>query len=216
MSNTLPTKANLIALKNTYSLAKNGLELMDQKKQILINELLSYTAKIQQLRGLIVDIFAYAYSSLIRSNVTLGLITNLTKYFEIDDNYQLKYKTLMGVTIPTLEHQNFVTIDLGNSAYPVGLTNTFFDDTLISFLKIKDLIITLANIDSTCYRLALNIKKTNKRTNALKNIIIPNLEIDIAYVTNYLEEHEREEFSKNKLSKKILYEKKQAKLSQNC
>jgi V/A-type H+-transporting ATPase subunit D len=208
MSNTLPTKANLIQLKNTLVLASSGLELLNQKKQILINELLSYTGKIKELRSYIVEAFDYAYSSLIRSNVTLGLITDLTKFFELDNNYSIKYKTVMGVTIPTLEHSPFKTLNLDDSAYPVGITNTFFDDTIASFNKIKSIILTLANIDSTCYRLALNIKKTNKRTNALKNIIIPALEEDIFYVTNYLEEHEREEFSKNKLSKKLLSNKK--------
>ena len=38
--NMFPTKGNLIRAKNSYALAKQGYELMDKKRNILIRELM--------------------------------------------------------------------------------------------------------------------------------------------------------------------------------
>ena len=38
--NTFPTKGNLILAKNSLALAKQGYELMDKKRNILIRELM--------------------------------------------------------------------------------------------------------------------------------------------------------------------------------
>ena len=50
-------------------------------------------------------------------------------------------------------------------------------------------------------RLATNIKKTQKRANALKNITIPKFESLTKEIQNALEEKEREEFSRLKVIK---------------
>ncbi len=39
--NTFPTKGNLILAKNSLTLARQGYELMDKKRNILIKELMS-------------------------------------------------------------------------------------------------------------------------------------------------------------------------------
>ena len=51
------------------------------------------------------------------------------------------------------------------------------------------------------YRLATNIKKTQKRANALKNITIPTYTTLVSSISNALEEKEREEFTRLKVIK---------------
>ena len=51
------------------------------------------------------------------------------------------------------------------------------------------------------HRLAYNIKKTQKRANALQNITIPNYEVLVKTIENALEEKEREEFTRLKVIK---------------
>ena len=59
----------------------------------------------------------------------------------------------------------------------------------------------LAEVDSSVYRLADAISKTQKRANALKNIVIPRYEAEIREISDQLEEKEREEFSRMKVIK---------------
>lgn len=50
------------------------------------------------------------------------------------------------------------------------------DEACQQFEKVKELTIRLAEIENSAYRLAYNIKKTQKRANALSNITIPKYE----------------------------------------
>lgn len=61
--------------------------------------------------------------------------------------------------------------------------------------------VILAEVENSVYRLANAIRKAQKRANALKNIVIPDFEHNIKFITDALEEKEREEFSRQKVIK---------------
>lgn len=61
----------------------------------------------------------------------------------------------------------------------------------------------LAEVETSIYRLADAIKKTQKRANALENIVIPGLDETIRFITDALEEKEREEFARLKVIKRV-------------
>jgi len=71
----------------------------------------------------------------------------------------------------------------------------------MNFLKVKELTIKLAEIENSVYKLAYAVKRTQKRVNALKNIVIPRFEKNIHSISGSLEEKEREEFSRLKVIK---------------
>ena len=48
--NTFPTKGNLILAKNSLTLAKQGYELMDKKRNILIRELMELIDKASSIQ----------------------------------------------------------------------------------------------------------------------------------------------------------------------
>ena len=62
--------------------------------------------------------------------------------------------------------------------------------------------VRLAQTQSSIYRLADAIKKTQKRANALNNIMIPQFTRDIKYITEALDEKEREDFTRLKVVKR--------------
>ena len=67
----------------------------------------------------------------------------------------------------------------------------------------KELTIRLSMVENAAYRLAANIKKTQKRANALKNITIPHYKQLTKDISNALEEKEREEFTRLKVIKRM-------------
>src|SRR5699024_4343425 len=89
------------------------------------------------------------------------------------------------------------------SHYGLQNTNSQLDQAFVCFAKCKELTVVLAEVENSIYRLAVSIKKTQCRANALKNIIIPGFEENIHFISNALEEKEREEFSRLKVIRRI-------------
>ena len=87
---------------------------------------------------------------------------------------------------------------------PYGLhsSNASLDDAFVKFVEVKRMSAELAEIENSVFRLSDAIKKTTRRANALKNIMIPRFQADIKFINEVLEEREREEFSRMKLIKK--------------
>ena len=73
--NTFPTKGNLILAKNSLALAKQGYELMDKKRNILIRELMELIDKASSIQTEIDSTYAAAYAALQQANIELGIHT---------------------------------------------------------------------------------------------------------------------------------------------
>lgn len=192
-----PTKGNLLAIKKSNTLAHLGYELMDRKRNILIREMMTLIESVKSLRDEMTNIFQKAYQALQEANITLGVVNDIAKAIPIDDGLEITYRSVMGVDIPILNYKA-KTVTL---SYGIASTNTKFDYAYKNFLKVRDLTIKLAEIDNAAYRLAYAIRKTQKRANALKNIVIPDFESNIKFISESLEEKEREEFSRLKIIK---------------
>ncbi|MBQ8194211.1 MAG: V-type ATP synthase subunit D [Oscillospiraceae bacterium] len=193
-----PTKGNLIKAKRSLRQARMGYELMDRKRNILIREMVELTDEAKKLRDSIDATYTEAYKALQRANISMGVVSDIAQTFPVDDSLTLSMRSVMGVELPKLSAEEQV---LGIS-YSMYQTNSSFDTAYISFNKAKAITVKLAEIENSIYRLAIAIKKTQKRANALKNIMIPKFENMVKFITNALEEKEREEFSRQKVIKK--------------
>lgn len=205
--NSFPTKGNLIKAKNSLALAKQGYELMDKKRNILIRELMELIDKAESIQSEIMDVYSVAYRSLQQANIELG-IRNVEAFSEavpIEENIQIKTRSIMGVEIPHTDYKAG-QMELTYSLY--GSTEAL-DRARSAFIKVKELSIELAAIENSAYRLAVNVKKTQKRANALQNITIPKYRELTKTITNALEEKEREEFTRLKVIKKQMNAKKE-------
>lgn len=194
-----PTKGNLIKVKRSLKQAMLGYELMDRKRSILVREMVALTDEARELRSSIDSTFSEAYTALRSANITLGVVALLADAVPLENSLSLSSRSVMGVELPK------VTADITQPAepsYPMIETNSEFDRAFICFNKVKELTVRLAELENSVYRLAVAIKKTQKRRNALKNIMIPRFEQQVRFISNALEEKEREEFSRQKVIKK--------------
>lgn len=198
---TFPTKGNLILAKNSLALAKQGYELMDKKRNILIRELMELIDEAKGIQSEIDTTFKTAYQALQTANIVMGIhnVETIAHTVPIEDSIQIKTRSIMGTEIPLVQSKKEPLKPC--SAY-YG-TNESFDAARVSFEKVKDLTIRLSMVENAAYRLAVNIKKTQKRANALKNITIPNYEELVHTIQNALEEKEREEFTRLKVIKRM-------------
>lgn len=192
-----PTKGNLIAMKKSSSLAHMGYELMDRKRNILTREMMSLLDDVKLLRDEITVTYERAYYALQQANMTLGIISDIVEAVPVDNGIHISYRSVMGVEIPNVL---YAKQDL-TLTYGMEHANSKLDYAYRCFYKVKEMTIILAEVENSVYRLANAIRKAQKRANALKNIVIPDFEGNIKFITDALEEKEREEFSRQKVIK---------------
>lgn len=200
-----PTKGNLISTKKSLQLARLGYELLDRKRNILIRELLSMIDSANSLRGKIEDVYIKAYKALERANITLGMISEIAKSVPIEESISISCRSVMGVEIPIVNMEEKPL----KMFYGFTSTNSNLDIAYKCFDDVKKMTLVLAEVENSIFRLAIAIKKTQSRANALKNIIIPRFETTVKFITDSLEEKDREEFSRLKVIKSQKSNKKQ-------
>lgn len=194
-----PTKGNLILSKKALQLAALGYELLDRKRNILIRELMGLVEKAEELRSSIEETYKDAYSALQLANISMGVITPFADCIPIENGVKITSASVMGVELPkvSLEKKPLQV------NYGFARTNSQLDKAYLAFDKVKQTTVLLAEVENSIYRLSVAIKKTQRRANALQNIIIPRHEKTVKYITNSLEEKEREEFSRMKVIKAV-------------
>lgn len=199
MAQIFPTKANLMATQKSLSLAKLGYELMDRKRNILVREMMQLIGEAKDVEANINQVYDKAYKSLSIANITLGLCGDYARTIPVENSLNVDFRSVMGVEIPK------VSIDEAplHPYYGFDSTNSFLDEAYFNFNEAKKMAVKLAETEASIYRLADAVKKTQKRANALNNIMIPQFTATIKYISEALDEKEREDFTSLKAIKRI-------------
>ncbi|MEL7646705.1 MAG: V-type ATP synthase subunit D [Sedimentibacter sp.] len=187
-----PTKSNLIKAKSSLELSKKGYELLDKKRNILIKEMMVFVDKARSMQNEIYDVMAEAYAILQKANMTLGVknVEDISYSIPDDEHYDILLKSVMGVDIPMLKYKEEDIIP----TYGFYSTNASLDEARKMFIKAKLKMYELAEIENSVFKLAKEIQKTQKRTNALQHVQIPKYREQVKYIQEVLEEKEREDF----------------------
>ncbi len=187
-----PTKANLMKSKSMLDFSLKGYDLLDQKRNVLIKEVMSLVSYSEEIQNAIEEKFKSAYTSLQYANVIIGnvIINDLAESVPLDENYNILLHSVMGVEIPKVKYDKK---DIKPS-YGLFRSNVSFDSAFNEFNDIKYLIYELAEVETTVYKLAMEIKKTQKRANGLEKIQIPKYKYFVKTIEESLEEKEREDF----------------------
>ena len=195
----LPTKNNLIKLQNTIKQHKNGQELLDQKVLILKKKMENYKSMQDECIKQIEVILNDAEYTLKKAIVDVGFdeLIDITNSIKDDDTISIKYLSLMGVEVPSvISEDSSLTLNYG-----LYHTTSDVDNSITKFLKVKNEILKLTEIQNAIIRLKKAIEKVERRSNALKEVIIPKDETLAKKISNSLEETERDEFIRLKLLK---------------
>ena len=187
-----------MATKRSRALAQTGYELMDRKRNILVREMMSLMDDAARIQKEIDTVFQDAYAALAQANIRLGICDKIAEAVEIDDTVEMRWRSVMGVELPHIPDR----APSPRPEYGFAFTSSVLDEAYLKFRKVKELTREMAEIETSIYRLAQAIKKTQKRANALQNIVIPDFDHTIRVITEALEEKEREEFVRLKVIKR--------------
>lgn len=198
--NVTPTKSNLMAAQASLSFSKKGYEFLDKKRNVLIREMMSFMDRAKKIQKKMREIFEEAYEALIMANITIGIneVNEVAKSIPQATEFSVLTRSIMGVEISQIKYNVRELVP----CYSFYHTNTALDVALKRFHQVNYLIYELAEVEDSVYKLALEVKRTQKRTNALKNIQIPKYEALVKMISEMLEEKEREDFFRLKVLKK--------------
>lgn len=188
--NVAPTKSNLLAIKEQLSTAKNGYQLLEQKREILVMELMRIVEKVKLLERELDKQYQEAYPVLKNMLKTVGgdrveRIAHAVKY-----DFHMKEKKI------TAGGMNFDSIDveLPRQQLFYSFLGSYADSdkVMVDFFKLLKLLTEMASIRTVAWRLANEIKKTQRRVNSLNKMVIPQTLETKTYIESVLEERERE------------------------
>jgi V/A-type H+/Na+-transporting ATPase subunit D len=194
-----PTKTSLMRLKRELEFARLGHELLDQKRNILVIELLTLVDQAVEFQDRVEKHLAEAYRSLEEAVLSMGKlrVVHLAGGINIEASMTLEQRRVMGVELPVVrtsfsEHAPYFS--------PLG-TSFRIDQSIGEFKKALEMMGRLAELKVSIMRLAREVKKTIRKVNALEKIAIPNLEGSVGSIRGRLEENEREMFILMKMVK---------------
>ena len=194
-----PTRTNLIRLKKDLRFAREGYEILDRKREALTGELVRVAKEADSLQKEVWALLSTAYEAMEKARLVMGsdhvewaaLAVNKTV------DVHLRLRGIMGVAIPQIESRG----EPPKLLYSPGDTAAVLDEATAAFREVLLRIPQLSMLTAAVWRLANELKKTQRRVNALQHIFIPQYEATVLFIISSLEEREREETFRLKLLK---------------
>lgn len=200
MPNAAPTKSTLLQVRKTLGFAREGYELLEQKREFLVMELMHYVNRVKILEKEFSIKTGKLRSAYVRAVARDGLLPIIEKGERSRQDYSLNVQeySVMGLVLPDVQYEAdndsmpFAGIDAGPA----------LDALREAFRDLLGTLGELAGVKTSVWHLAREVRKTQRRVNALDKIVIPENEKMEKYITDVLEEAERESFYVTKMVRK--------------
>ena len=195
-----PTKSNLIRVKERLNIALEGYELLEQKREILVMELMHKVEQVKMLEREMDQRIVTAYPCLKRMLIAIGRERADKLAATVFYDYELTEKRvhIAGMNLLGLE------IKFPEAELKYSPANSFAecDETVIEFFGLLKVLTELAAVRTIAWRLAREVRKTQRRVNALEKMVIPTARETRVYIESALEERDRDAFFTSKLLKR--------------
>lgn len=198
--NVPPTKSNLLALKRQLAFAQEGYDLLEQKRQILVFEMMSRLERARGAELRVEQATSNAHAALQDAELDVGsdALDRAAIAVRLNHSATLSSQPLMGLRIPKVKQ------DVERPGVQFGFvgTSASTDRAMARFVELLPALAELAELENAVIRLARELRKTQRRCNALSKIFIPAHREAIGYISAALEEREREFLTVHILKKK--------------
>jgi V/A-type H+/Na+-transporting ATPase subunit D len=197
--NVAPTKSNLLKEKETLALAEEGYDLLERKREILMLELMKRIDEIKVLERELRRRSGTAYPVLRRMLLEAGRenVRELSVGVRADFAAKEHRIQVTGISMPALEAV------APEHRLQVSFMNSFADsdETAVEFSALLEVIASMAGLRAIVWRLAKEVRKTQRRVNALEKMVIPESKAIKGFIEASLDEREREAVFSTKLLK---------------
>ena len=198
--NIPPTKSNILQVSKSLEFAEEGFELLEQKRQILVLELMSRLERAKRIQEESDRALAGAFEALKRAQLASGSASLQQEAIAVPVESEIRIggNRVMGIDLPTVDARHG-KLDV---RFGIARTNATSDEVMAGFHRVLELLREMAEIESAVFRLATELRKTQRRVNALEKIFLPQYRETLRYIRDTLEEREREEMIIMKMIKR--------------
>lgn len=200
------TKTNLLKLEKKKGFAMKGEKFLEFKREQLTSEINKRWQSYVSVKKTFMTLFKHVLVLHHQTYKEMGkrdllLISEMSK-LQYNPKLTIQYEKNFGIQTSEL---NFNFDDKNKlPSYNFDNSSHFLDDLVLELKQFFNELINTAEKEDALINFAHNFSKVNRRINALKNIIIPDLESKIKQIKNQLEEIERENFVRLKKTKELL------------
>ena len=187
-----PTKSNLLRIRRDYDFAHEGYELLEQKRQILVAELFALIDRATRAQENVNEQLKEAYNALENAILHMGRhrLARLAGSVNIKSDISIRIRRIMGVDVPIIS----VEFEDHPPYFSPGDTSFWSDETVRLFKEVLKLLGKQVEASISVANLTREVKKTIRRVNALEKIALPDYRETLKFITNTLDELERETF----------------------
>ncbi len=195
-----PTRTSLLQIQRELSDARQGHDMLERKREVLLRELWGLLHEVEHSEQEVQERFRTAYAALRKARLSMG--TEGVRWAGLApaarSSYDIQLRSIMGVALP------IVTLKIDPLPLPYSLwgISATFDEARERWLEVGKLIGNWAEVLGAVWRVAAELERTQRRVNALENLLIPQHERAIERIETVLEEQERESFIRSKRVKK--------------
>jgi len=184
------TKGNLLRIKDEHALAAEALTFLEEKRDLLLGELLRLQGQAARFRQQVERALAQAYGYLVEGLLAQGSegVGRAALGVRSDDRLDLKDRAFLGMPMPTVE----LHAGENRPQFSFGGTASALDQCRLTVQAALPGIAELAEVEGMAWRLVGELQRTVRRTNALNYLIIPTYLETRRYLESALEERERE------------------------
>jgi len=196
-STDLPaTRTALLQLRREMSEAQNGRTLLERKREVLLRELWNLLREVRHTEQEVRQRFQEAYRALREARLAMGSegIRWASLAPAARTSYTASKRSVMGVALPVVE---LAVTPLPLPYSPWG-SRAAFDEARRRWLAASEVLGPWAEAITSVWRVAAEIERTQRRVNALENLLIPRYQQAIRRIEDSLEEQEREDFVRTK------------------
>jgi V/A-type H+-transporting ATPase subunit D len=191
-----PTRSSLLMVRQRLDLARQGHRLLESKRDVLMLEIMRLIEDAERVQREAQARFERAYGAIEEARVAEG--TERLRRFALAQPHGVELRitprSVMGVVVPSVTYQ----VPPRRPLFGFGNSSVMLDQAELAWADVLDVIGELAEKVTTVWRLALELRRTQRRVNALENIFIPNYEETVDYIEDTLEEKDREELFRAK------------------
>lgn len=184
------TKGNLLKVQEEHGLAVEALTFLEEKRDLLLGEMQRLQGQAIRFRRRVEQALETAYEHLTNGFLALGSegVARASLGVDSEDGITLKERAFLGMPKPVVEF----TPGARRPRFSFGGTTAALDECHLAIKEALSQIAELAEVEAILWRLAEELKRTVRRTNALNYMIIPAYRETIHYLEGALEERERE------------------------
>jgi len=197
-----PTRSNLLTVRQRLELARQGHRLLERKRDVLMVEIMRLIEDAERIRALVQERYARAYAAIEEARVAEG--SERLRRFALAHPpvaaLQITPRSVMGVVVPTVEYD----LPAERPAFGPGNSSVLLDAARTAWRDAFALTGELAEKVTTVWRLSLELRRTQRRVNALENMFIPSYQETVAYIQGTLDEKDREDLFRSKRAQERL------------